>query len=307
MLSCALGGPRAGPSAPPAQPRKAEPSRRGERLPCRCCWCQGIAASCREEAGAGAGSQPSPPSLRPLSQGLSTAHPHLPDLHGATRYTNLGISGAPPGVLRLPPPAAGAGFHCGGSLSLQTLGGSCKQRQTELRGWVRTSFPIPLAAPGAAAQGTADTRRDPALSCGGEGRFLPPPVPGTLSTPRSRGHGDGTPGAQSAATPSCLAAAQALQGTGPWLQPFPSQAGLRGRAQRCGRLRSFAPAQPQPCQGGGGRCTACPSPPSPPHPPCERGGWRSAPPRPGLGRDGPEEAASLVLLPCSSHRAQVCD
>lgn len=44
--------------------------------------------------------------------------------------------------------------------------------------------------------------------------------------------------------------------------------------------------------------------PNPPSPCTVRMGWAVfCSPRPGLGWDG---AASLVLLPCCSHRAQLC-
>lgn len=179
---------------------------------------KGTGALFREEAGAGAACS--------AGQELRKACSHLPGLRGATRCRNVGTSGGPLRVPPLPPPAAGARFHCGGSLSLQTLGGSCEQRQTELRGWARKSFSISPAAPGAPVKGTADTCCDPTLSCGG---FLPRPVPSIPSTPRSWGcsaeHSDGTRGAQSTATHSCLARGQAPQGTWFWLQPCPFQPG----------------------------------------------------------------------------------
>lgn len=132
---------------------------------------KGIAAFSSEEAGAGTGISLHPSSHCAVSQELCKAHSHLPGLREATRYKSVGILGAPLRVPHLPPPAAAARFHCGGSLSLQTLGGSCKQRQTELRGWIRMSFSISPAALGAPAKGTADTHCDPTLSCGGRAGF----------------------------------------------------------------------------------------------------------------------------------------
>ena len=122
-----------------------------------------------------------------LSQELCKAHSHLPGLHEATRYKSVDILGAPLEVPHLPPPAAAARFHCGGSPSLQTLGDSCKQRQTELRGWVRMSFSISPAALGAPTKGTADTHCDPTLSCGGRAGFRSLPCPASQPHPGPRG------------------------------------------------------------------------------------------------------------------------
>lgn len=231
---------------------------------------RGIAAFSREEAGAGAGSEPF------LSQ--PGARSHLPGLHGATGCRNVGISGAHLRAPHLPPPAAGAGFHCGGSLSLQTLGGSWKQRHTELRGWVRTSTPTPPAAPGAPAQGTADTRRDPTLSCGG--RAGPSPVPCPASTHTQ------LPGLQRWHPRSPEHSHPLLPGTG--TSPAgdrdlaPALPGCREGTSAEMLLWSFA----QPEQGGRELCW-CPTlhPPAP----CEWGGRCSAPR--GQGSAGTEQQA----------------
>lgn len=182
----------------------------------------------------------------------SSACSHLPGLHGATRCRNVGTSGAHLRVPHLPPPAAGARFHCGGSLSLQTLGGSWKQRHTELRGWVRTSVPIPPAAPGAPAEGTADTHRDPTLSCGGRAGSSPVPCPASEHTqllrvqcwPRSPEHshpllpGTGT----SPAGDRDLAPAL----------PFPARQGCREGTSAEMLLWSFTSPGRE-----GGRCRSC--------------------------------------------------
>lgn len=167
----------------------------------------------------------------------------------------MGISGAHLKAPHLPPPAAGARIHYGGSPSLQTLGGSCKQRQTELRGWVRMSFSISPAALGAPAKGTADTRCDPTLSCWGEGRFLPPPVPGIPSTPRSWGCNAVQSTAMALKEPRAQPPTPAwhrdkpCRGRGSGSSPaLSSQAGLQGRGQRCQCCKALPPAQPSPAR-----------------------------------------------------------
>lgn len=174
--------------------------------------------------GAGAGTQPF---LRQPG-----ARSHLPGLRAATGCRNVGISGAHLRAPHLPPPAAGAGFHCGGSQSLQTLGGSWKQSHRELRGWVRTSVPIAPAAPGAAAKRTADILRSNPLMWG-EGRFQLRPVPGIRAHP--------APGAAVLApkepraqppTPAWLWD-KPCRGQGAGSSPaLSSQAGLQGRHRR---------------------------------------------------------------------------
>lgn len=167
----------------------------------------------------------------------------------------MGISGAHLRAPHLPPPAAGARIHYGGSPSLQTLGGSCKQRQTELRGWVRMSFSIFPAALGAPAKGTADTRCDPTLSCWGEGRFLPPPVPGIPSTPRSWGCNAVQSTAMALKEPRAQPPTPAwhrdkpCRGWGSGSSPaLSSQAGLQGRGQHCRCCKALPPAQPSPAR-----------------------------------------------------------
>jgi len=126
-----------------------------------------------------------------------------------------------------------------------------------------------------------------------------------LGVQRSAEHSDGTRGAQSAAAHSCLAPGQAPQGMRFWLQPCPFQPGRAvGKGPTLPMLRSVTASLAQPSRGGGGSYAGCPTLCLPAA--CERGGRHSAPPRPGLGWDGPVEAASLVLLPRCSHRAQVC-
>lgn len=124
-------------------------------------------------------------------------------------------------------------------------------------------------------------------------------------TPSSWGCSAGTQGAQSTATHSrLLAPGQVLQGTGIWLQPCLFQPGRpagKGPALRC-CCGALPPAQPgSGRREGAGGAALVPHPPSP----CTvRMGWAVfCSPGPGLGWDG---AASLVLLPCCSHRAQLC-
>lgn len=169
---------------------------------------------------------------------------------------------------------------------------------------MRRSFPTAPAAPGAPAQGTADTRRDPTLSCGGRAGPSPLPCPASAHAqvlgvqcwhPRSPEHshpllpGTGT----SPAGDRDLAPAL----------PFPARQGCREGTSAAMLPWSFtpSPAQPSPGKEGGAGAVLVPNPPSP----CTvRMGWAVfCSPGPGLGRAG---ATSLVLLPCCSHRAQLC-
>lgn len=156
------------------------------------------------------------------------------------------------------------------------------------------SFPIPPAAPGAPAKGTTDTEIQP--SDVGGGKVPAPSRAWHLCTPSSWGR---SPEHSHPLLPGTGTSPAGDRDLAPAL-PFPGRQGCREGTSTAVLPWSFSTS---PGQAGreGGRWRSCAQASIPPHRANAVGVLCS--PGPGLGWDG---AASLVLLPSCSHRAQLC-